>query len=84
MAGREDLLRLKHRFVNIEEGKEMLERNLREIDQCRQGVKEHFDQVRIDLTEVQQMYYQILDGYCTQINGAIHTAVIEDRAWFLC
>jgi hypothetical protein len=80
VTGREDLLRLKHRFVNIEEGKEMLERNLREIDQCRQGVKEHFDQVRADLVDVEQMYMQMLDGYYTQIMDAIHNAVIEARA----
>lgn len=80
VTGREDLLRLKHRFVNIEEGKEMLERNLKEIDQCRQNVKEHFDQVKADLSEVEQMYYQMLDGYYIKINDAIHKAVIEARA----
>jgi len=76
---REDLHRLKVRFVNIDEGKGMLERNLKAVEECKESVKEHFASLKAELDDIEQDYRQILNGYYSQITEAIHNAVKDAK-----
>ena len=76
----ENLRDLKVKFVNIEEGKDRLENNLKAVEACKASVKEYFVCVRGDLDDIEQTYLRMLDGYYGQIMEAIHNAVKDARA----
>ena len=79
IADSETLRKLKIKFLNVEEGRGMLEKNLKRVDDCKELVKEQFAYLRHELDDLERDYNHMLGQYHAQICEAISVAARDAK-----